>query len=84
MLYPVLATVFIMERFTYRLQKTNEKHNYQIVFNLYVKETNPRSIRMEGRYTETVYEIKDERLLFTGFLQDCNLYMELHKKGIAR
>jgi len=72
-----------MERFTYRLQETNEIFNYKTVFHLYVKESKPISIKTEGNCTETVYEIKDEILLFTGFLQDCKLYMELHTKGIA-
>jgi hypothetical protein len=72
-----------MKRFSYRLQKTNEKINYQIVFDLFVKETNPSKITREGHCTETIYEVKEEKKIFTGFLQDCKLYMELHGEGIA-
>lgn len=71
-----------MERYTYRLQKTSENSNYQTVYDLFVREVNPSDITTDGGWMEIIYEFKDEKKLFTGFLQDCSLYMELHKKGI--
>ena len=70
------------KRFTYTMEQTETIYNQKVVFNLYVKEKNPVSIRTQDGFTEVIYEPKKDKWVFSGCLSDCKIYIELHEKSI--